>query len=84
MKFKFTGFKSCVDELPEVDGEYVVIRVSAVDGKVYSVSNILYTVAHGWNTFKDTDGEYHYDNALTYDKLSFWTTIEVDNEEVQN
>ena len=84
MKFKFTGFKSCVDELPEVDGEYVVIRVSEYDGKVYSVSNIWYTVAHGWNTFIDHNGEPHSDCAITYDKLSFWTTIEVDNEEVQN
>ena len=84
MKFKFTGFKSCIDELPEEDGEYVVIRVSEFDGKVYSVQNIMYTVAHGWNTFIDTDDEPYYANALTYDKFSFWTTVEVDNEEVQN
>lgn len=76
MKVNFTKFRNAVLDLPEKDGCYTVVRFNS-DKKCFSVSNINYTVAHGWNTFEScTEHGFDYSKDVAEDgDIVLWAEL---------
>lgn len=75
---KVSEFKSCINEPPAVDGDYLVARIDYTRKEVYSGIMVHYTVAHGWNTYPD-----HWNNAVDYEGNAFWATLSYEEEPVR-
>ena len=68
MDIKLTECKSCMNEPPQKDGQYVVIRLYA--GQIASVMDIPYTVKWGWNT-----NDCSHDSVIDYTDEKGWRNV---------
>lgn len=72
--FKFSEFKSCVHDLPEKDGEYLVIRM--FNGHLTFAAALEYTAKYGWNTSENSHDSPIIFNDYDYlDKVTYWAEV---------
>lgn len=70
---KVSEFKSCVNEPPRQNGEYLVVRFYR--GRCYMALHLDYTVGYGWNTsYSNTD------HPIRFDDDAYWAIITQEGE----
>ena len=75
MDFKYTEWKSCMEEKPERDGEYLVYGVYR--GNVTYATMVKYTQKYGWNA-DETSHEHAIDYSDEVDRVYIWSEVSVD------
>lgn len=82
MEITFKDLKP-MTESPKKDGWYFVVRLSDYDD-CFDITKIHYLVKHGWNCWRDINGEIHEEWRFIHveeDEEAFWTeTMEIDKE----
>ena len=82
---KISEFKSCRDNPPTKDGSYVVIKMRKncwTDTKELSYgASLFYSVEHGWNVHKNSDGSWYTEAQMTFDDEPECVWAEVTEEE---
>lgn len=71
----FTDWKSCIEEPPEKNGEYLVVRFDECGNLAYACS-IHYTTRLGWNTYEGSrEPSKFFGKDDEYDRECLWAEV---------
>jgi len=70
---KISRWRSCVNNPPKKDGDYLVIKLH--NHKLSYASKLPYTTIWGWNTYRDPWGGEHSNRIEITDKSYLWAEV---------